>query len=172
MYYARAFERRAVAIQQESPSRTAGSLPGPDSAQGRPAQATATPLVATAERQFRQLTSAELLERHRQGLCLTAMSPTRPAMPARDSSTWRLQTTFWRTPSPPTLPPQLSRRCLTLVDHLEEFSKRFPTLQLEDELFVQAGRSVMTGILGFSPVGCGPSYLIFIRGLAQLSYRY
>ncbi|XP_073367756.1 uncharacterized protein [Aegilops tauschii subsp. strangulata] len=37
MYYARAFERRAVAIQQESPSRTAGSLPGPDSAQGRPA---------------------------------------------------------------------------------------------------------------------------------------
>ena len=31
MYYARAFERRAVAIQQESPSRTTGSLPGPDS---------------------------------------------------------------------------------------------------------------------------------------------
>ena len=27
MYYARAFERRAVAIQQKSPSRAAGSLP-------------------------------------------------------------------------------------------------------------------------------------------------
>ena len=31
MYYARAFECRAVAIQQASPSRTAGSLPKPDS---------------------------------------------------------------------------------------------------------------------------------------------
>ena len=59
---------------------------------------------------------------------------------------WRLQTTFRRTPSPPTWPPQLSRRCLTLVDRLEEFRKRFPTLQLEDELFVQAGRSVMAGL--------------------------
>ena len=69
----------------------------------------------------------------------------------RDSSTWRLQTTLRRTPSPPgsaTWLPQLSRRCLTLVDHLEEFSKRFPTLKLEDKLFVQVGRSVMTGILG------------------------
>ena len=45
-----------------------------------------------------------------------------------------------------------------LVDHLEEFSKRFPALQLEDELFVQAGRSVMTDILG----GLWP----------KLSYRY
>lgn len=82
------------------------------------------------------------------GCASTATSPTRPATSARDSSTWRLQTTLRRTPSPPTWPPQLSRRCLTLVDHLEEFSQRFPTLQLEDELFVQAGRSVMTGILG------------------------
>ena len=36
MYYARAFERRAVAIQQASPSLAAGPLPWPDvSAQGR-----------------------------------------------------------------------------------------------------------------------------------------
>ena len=33
-----------------------------------------------------------------------------------------------------------------LADRLEEFRKRFPTLQLEDELFVQAGRSVMAGL--------------------------
>jgi transcriptional regulator GlxA family with amidase domain len=37
---------------------------------------------------------------------------------------------------------------LTLVEHLEEFRKRFPAFQLEDELFVQVGRNVMTGILG------------------------
>jgi hypothetical protein len=35
---------------------------------------------------------------------------------------------------------------LAPVDHLEEFRKRFPVFQLEDELFVQAGRDVMTGI--------------------------
>ena len=78
MYYARAFERRAVAIQQESPSRTAGSLPGPDSAQGRPAQASAAPLAATAGRPFRRLTSAELLERRRQGLCFNCDEPYTP----------------------------------------------------------------------------------------------
>ena len=78
MYYARAFERRAVAIQQESPSRTAGSLPGPDSAQGRPAQASAAPLAATAARPFRRLTSAELLERRRQGLCFNCDEPYTP----------------------------------------------------------------------------------------------
>jgi hypothetical protein len=34
---------------------------------------------------------------------------------------------------------------LATVDHLEEFHKRFTVSQLEDELFVQAGRSVMSG---------------------------
>ena len=63
MYYARAFERREVAIQQASSSLAAGSLPWPEvPAQGRPAQ-------ASAARPFRRLTSAELLERRRQGLC-------------------------------------------------------------------------------------------------------
>jgi hypothetical protein len=76
MYYARAFERRAVAIQQESPSRAAGSLPWPDvPAQGRPAQASAAPLAATAARPFRRLTSAELLKRRRQGLCFNCDEP-------------------------------------------------------------------------------------------------
>ena len=78
MYYARAFERRAVAIQQESPFRTTGSLSGPDSAQGRPAQASAAPLAATAARPFRRLTSAELLERRRQGLCFNCDEPYTP----------------------------------------------------------------------------------------------
>ncbi|KAM3292230.1 hypothetical protein ACQJBY_036236 [Aegilops geniculata] len=151
MYYARAFERRAVAIQQASPSRAAGPPPWPDvPAQGRPAQASAAPLAATAARPFRRLTSAELFERRRQGLCFNCDETYMPGhVCPRLFSTWRLQTTLRRTPSPPgsaTWPPQLSRRCLTLVDHLEEFSKRFPALQLE--LFVQAGRSVMTGILG------------------------
>ena len=63
MYYARAFERRAVAIQQASPSRAAGPPPWPDvPAQGRPAQASAAPLAATAAHPFCRLTSAELLE--------------------------------------------------------------------------------------------------------------
>ena len=78
MYYIRAFERRAVAIQQASPSWTAGSLPGPDSAHGRPAQASAAPLAATAARPFRRLTSAELLERRRQGLCFNCDEPYTP----------------------------------------------------------------------------------------------
>ncbi|XP_044451014.1 uncharacterized protein [Triticum aestivum] len=73
MYYA-----RAVAIQQESPSRAAGSLPSPDSAQGRPAQASAAPLAVTAARPFRRLTSAELLERRRQGLCFDCDEPYTP----------------------------------------------------------------------------------------------
>nr|XP_020163293.2 uncharacterized protein LOC109748681 [Aegilops tauschii subsp. strangulata]XP_020163294.2 uncharacterized protein LOC109748681 [Aegilops tauschii subsp. strangulata] len=149
MYYARAFERRAVAIQQESPSRAAGSLPWPDvPAQGRllrlsrhPSQRPRHARSAGSPRPNNSSVTAK-------GCASNATSPTRPATSARDSSTWRLQTTFRRTPSPPTWPPQLSRRCLMLVDHLEEFSKRFSTLQLEDELFVQVGRSVMTGILG------------------------
>ena len=78
MYYARAFERRAVAIQQESPSQTAGSLPGPDSAQGRPVQASAAPLAATAGRPFRRLTPAELLKRRRQALCFNCDEPYTP----------------------------------------------------------------------------------------------
>ncbi len=78
MYYARAFERRAVAIQQESPSQTAGSLPRPNPAQGRPVQASAAPLAATAGRPFRRLTPAEILERRRQGLCFNCDEPYTP----------------------------------------------------------------------------------------------
>ena len=79
MYYARAFKRRAVAIQQASPSRAAGLPPWPDvPAQGRPAQASAAPLAATAARSFRRLTSAELLERRRQGLCFNCDEPYTP----------------------------------------------------------------------------------------------
>ena len=79
MYYARALERRAVAIQQASPSRAAGPPPWPDvPAQGRPAQASAAPLAATAARPFRRLTSAELLERRRQGLCFNCDEPYTP----------------------------------------------------------------------------------------------
>ena len=76
MYYARAFEHRAVAIQQASPSRDVGPLPWPDvPVQGRPAQASAAPLAATATRPFCQLTSAEQLERRRQGLCFNCDEP-------------------------------------------------------------------------------------------------
>ena len=85
MYYARAFECRAVAIQQDSPFWAAGSLPSPDSAPGRPAQAsaaplaaTAAPLAATAACPFRRLTSAELLERRRQGVCFNCDEPYTP----------------------------------------------------------------------------------------------
>ena len=78
MYYARAFERRAAAVQQESPSRATGSLPWPDPAPCRPVQASAAPLAATAARPFRRLTSAELLERRRQGLCFNCDEPYTP----------------------------------------------------------------------------------------------
>ena len=78
MYYARAFERCAVAIQQESPSQTAGSLPGPDSVQSRPVQASGAPLAVTAGRPFCRLTPAELLERRRQGLCFNCDEPYAP----------------------------------------------------------------------------------------------
>ncbi|XP_037446272.1 uncharacterized protein LOC119315947 [Triticum dicoccoides] len=78
MYYARAFERCAVAVQQESPSWATGSLPWPDPAQGQPAQASVTPLAATAVRPFRRLTSAELLERRRQGFCFNCDEPYTP----------------------------------------------------------------------------------------------
>ena len=136
MYYARVFERRAVAIQQASPSRTAGSLPGPDSVQGRPAQASAAPLAATAARPFRRLTSAELLERRRQGLCFNYDEPYTPghACPRlfylevadynpEDEATW---------------------------EQRDEFRQHYPDFQLEDELFAQVGRNVISGIY-YSP---------------------
>ena len=79
MYYARAFERRAVAIQQASPSRAAGPPPGPDvPMQGRPAQVSTAPLAATAARPFRRLTSDDQLERRRQGLCFNCDEPYTP----------------------------------------------------------------------------------------------
>ena len=76
MYYARAFERRAVAIQQASSSRAAGPPRWPEvPVKGRPAQASAAPLAATAARPFRRLTPAEQLERRRQGLCFNGNEP-------------------------------------------------------------------------------------------------
>ena len=79
MYSARAFERCTVAIQQVSPSWVAGPPPWPDvPAQGRPAQASAAPLAATAARPFRRLTPAEQLERRRQGLCFNCDEPYAP----------------------------------------------------------------------------------------------
>ena len=45
------------------------------------------------------------------------------------------------------------------VDHLEEFHKRFPAFQLEDGLFVQAGRDVMTDIY-YNPGSKGPGPVI------------
>ena len=65
-----------MAIQQASPPRAAGSPPWPEvSAQGRPAQASAAPLAATAVRPFHRLTPAEQLERRRQGLCFNCDEP-------------------------------------------------------------------------------------------------
>ena len=76
MYYARAFERRAVPIQQAPPPRAAGPPPWPKvPAQGQPAQASAAPLAAAAARSFRRLTPAEQLERRRQGLCFNCDEP-------------------------------------------------------------------------------------------------
>ena len=76
MYYARAFERHAVAIQQASPPRAAGPPLWPDvPAQGCPDHASAAPLAATAARPFRLLTPAEQHERHRQGLCFNCDEP-------------------------------------------------------------------------------------------------
>ena len=79
MYYAHAFERRTVALQQASPSRAAGPPPWPDvPAQGWPAQASTVPLAMTVARPFCRLTSAELLERRRQGLCFNCDEPYTP----------------------------------------------------------------------------------------------
>ena len=76
MYYARAFERRAVPIQQAPPPRAAGPPPWPEvPAQSRPAQASAAPLAAAAARPFRRLTPAEQLERRRHGLCFNCDEP-------------------------------------------------------------------------------------------------
>ena len=46
--------------------------------QGRPAQASAAPLAATAARPFYRLTSGELLEHRRQGLCFNCDEPYTP----------------------------------------------------------------------------------------------
>jgi hypothetical protein len=78
MYYARAYEHRANAMQQAFPGQ--GARPPT-----RPAPATATPTcpalpvaaaaVPTPTRTFRRLTSAEQLERRRKGLCLNCDEP-------------------------------------------------------------------------------------------------
>ena len=79
MYYGRAFEQRAHALQQplgrsgRQPSRPAPT----SSAPGRPLPAaTATPPAAT--RPFRRLSPAEQQERRRQGLCFNCDEPYTP----------------------------------------------------------------------------------------------
>ena len=90
MYYARAFERRAVAIQQESPSRAAGSLPWPDvPAQGRPAQASAAPLAATAARPFRRLTRVARQGLKAVGVVLHRRGEGKAAQPRQPAPTYR-----------------------------------------------------------------------------------
>jgi hypothetical protein len=81
MYYARAYEQRANAMQQAFPGR--GARPPT-----RPAPATATPtrpalpaIAAAAPaptRTFRRLTSVEQLERRRKGMCFNCDEPYAP----------------------------------------------------------------------------------------------
>nr|XP_045087225.1 uncharacterized protein LOC123494838 [Aegilops tauschii subsp. strangulata] len=79
MYYARAFEQRAQALQQPAgrggrhPSRPAPTPPSP----GRLPPATTTAPPATT-RTFRRLSPAEQEERRRQGLCFNCDEPYTP----------------------------------------------------------------------------------------------
>jgi hypothetical protein len=72
MYYARAYEQHALAMQQSFQDRGARPPPRPALAAPTPTRpalsaAPAAPLALTLP--FRRLTSAEQLERRRKGLC-------------------------------------------------------------------------------------------------------
>ena len=76
-YYARAFERRAIAMQLTPPPRAARPPQRPAPLSARPpggAPAAPNPALA-ANRPFRRLLPAEQLERHRQGLCFNCDKP-------------------------------------------------------------------------------------------------
>ena len=72
MYYARAYEQRALAMQQAFPAnsvRPPTRPPPTPSGQALTALAPAGPSDPAATRPFRRLTTAEQLERRRKGLC-------------------------------------------------------------------------------------------------------
>ena len=77
MYYARAFERRAAAMQPTPPPRAARPPHRPAPLPARPpGGAPAAPNPASAaNRSFRRLTPAEQLEHRRQGLCFNCDEP-------------------------------------------------------------------------------------------------
>jgi hypothetical protein len=81
MYYARAYEHRANAMQQVFPGRGTRPLTRPAPATATPMRPTlpATAAAASAQtRTFQRLTSAEQLERRRKGLCFNCDKPYAP----------------------------------------------------------------------------------------------
>uniref|UniRef100_A0A8I6YET5 Reverse transcriptase n=1 Tax=Hordeum vulgare subsp. vulgare TaxID=112509 RepID=A0A8I6YET5_HORVV len=81
MYYARAYEQRANALQQAFPGRDTRSptRPAPAAATPtRPALPAAMAVAPAPTRTFRLLTSAEQLERRRKGLCFNCDEPYAP----------------------------------------------------------------------------------------------
>jgi hypothetical protein len=81
MYYTRAFEQRALAMQQAFPARGAWPPPRPTPpalGQVCPALPLVGPFATPVMRPFRRLTIAEQLERHRKGLCFNCDEPFTP----------------------------------------------------------------------------------------------
>ncbi|KAK1692297.1 hypothetical protein QYE76_008994 [Lolium multiflorum] len=80
MHYARAYERRAQAVQQTPLARgtRAARPPPPAAAATRPAPPGPTGPAPAATRTFRRLTPAEQLERRRLGLCFNCDDPYTP----------------------------------------------------------------------------------------------
>ncbi|XP_071678240.1 uncharacterized protein [Lolium perenne] len=80
MHYARAYERRAQAVQQTPLARgtRAARPPPPTAAATRPAPPGPTGPAPAATRTFRRLTPAEQLERRRLGLCFNCDDPYTP----------------------------------------------------------------------------------------------
>ncbi|XP_071683379.1 uncharacterized protein [Lolium perenne] len=80
MHYARAYERRAQAVQQTPLARgtRAARPPPPAAAATRPAPPRPTGPAPAATRTFRRLTPAEQLERRRLGLCFNCDDPYTP----------------------------------------------------------------------------------------------
>ena len=75
MYYARAFERRAAAMQPAPAPRQGQPPPARAPGAAQAGQAPATANAAPAAPPFRHLTPAEQLERRRQGLCYNCDEP-------------------------------------------------------------------------------------------------
>ena len=75
MYYARAFERRAAAMQPTPAPRQGQPPPARAPGAAQAGQAPAAANAAPAAPPFRRLTPAEQLERRRQGLCYNCDEP-------------------------------------------------------------------------------------------------